>query len=43
MFDDSNFSLQYRASPPWHMIIRLSIQPMWKSLWACGPQVGMGI
>ena len=22
-------SLQYRASPLWHMIVRLSIQPMW--------------
>ena len=35
--------LQYRASPPWHMIVRLSIQPMWKSLWASSPQVGMSI
>ena len=34
---------QYRASPPWHMIVRLSIQPMWKSLWASSPQVGMSI
>ena len=25
------------------MIARLSIQPMWKSLWASSPQVGMGI
>ena len=27
---------------PWHMIVRLSIQPMWKSLWASSPQVRMG-
>ena len=25
------------------MIVRLSKQPLWKSLWASGPQVGMGI
>ena len=25
------------------MIVRLSIQPMWKSLWASSPQMGIGI